>query len=172
MNLTQQQKLFLHGVLFHYGSSFDVGHDVRSGLEEIMDMLREDLTSSSDPHYEATTEEEDEESELDEDDPNYVSDMRIDVQDFVNLSDIKVIETSTGRKNNFRFQETTEGELEFELTDARDDSVECFGPVAWVKRGGKEFVVLTKDGESFLFELSKFPKDWTSLLRLSEKVGV
>ena len=172
MDLNSSQKLFLHGVLFHYLAAHDAGSSVRSNVEEIMSLLEDDLLDLVPPRSNLRPEppdEEDEEDDLeveDEDEPH----MYIDIDQFLDLPEVRVSD-DVGRKHTFRFFDEGDG-LMFELFDKNEPQKSTHrGPVRWVRRFGKSLLVMTADNDQFSFDVSKFPTEWTSLLRVGEKTG-
>ena len=165
MNFSKQQKLFLHNVLFSYLTSHpELERSIKTDVEDIMLGLAEDLLE--DPHHH---EEDDEETSGYDDDEEEVYeesdvDLRLDLDVYTSLPRLRVDEG--GHKSTLRFYESN-GTLCFNL-DCADGQKVIVENVEIVTRGAQRLTIDTGDGESWDFDVSKFPTAWTSVLPVNK----
>lgn len=164
MNFTKKQKLFLHGVLFHYVSNQEVESSVRINVEKIMDLLSEDL-------LDAATVVPYQKFKFDDDDDLDADYDRIENMDlFTSLSDLRVKDSKTNRSYVLQFVRTGPNMLCFDLYDG-DNIVDTVYDVKGVTRQGTSLILHKDDpSESYLYAVSKFPKDWTLQLPVGKKI--
>ena len=154
MKLTPNQKLFLHNVLFHYLASNELGGGVRSNVEEIMEVLEDDLLYSR-------KDSEDEEADVSEDEEVPTGDDRVSMFDVKSLPPCKVkVDGDSGDLSFFG----NDSSLHFDVVTP-DEVLADGDDVMQITRGGKEITLVTSDGDTKTFQVSKFPKEWTSLLK-------
>ena len=163
MNFTKKQKLFLHGVLFHYVSNQEVESSTRINVEKIMDILSEDLLDGSQTaSYQKFKFDDDDDLDADFD--------RIENMDlFTSLSDLRVKDSKTNRSYVLQFIRTGPNMLCFDLYEG-DNIVDTVYDVKGVTRQGTSLILHKDDPKkSYLYTVSKFPKDWTLQLPVGKK---
>lgn len=169
MNISQHQKLFLHGVLFHYLSLPDLGSDVRTSVEDIMNLLQDELLDAD--HSDDEEEDEFEESDDSDDDEDGAAhvEARLPLQHFKELPGLRVV-TEDGDRNTLTFF-SSNGLLCADL-DSKGVLVESISDICCVTRGGTSLKLETHDGDVFEFQVSKFPVEWTNVLTVNKAFGI
>lgn len=148
MKLTPNQKLFLHSVLFHYLASNELDSNVRSNVEEIMEALEGELLYSDDV-------------DVSEDDEVLTGDEQVSVLDAKSLPPCKVkVDGDSGDLSFFG----NDSQLHFDVVNT-DEVLDEGDDIVQIVRGGKEITLVSSDGDAKTFQVSKFPKEWTSLLK-------
>jgi hypothetical protein len=176
MKLTKNQQLLVHNVLFGYLTdhpSLEVM--VKNEILDVMQHLQDSLTvfptrsfHEDDEDLDAPSDEDDLEEEhedLDEDDC-YEAKAHLELDDFTSLPPLRADDHSQDEKERvtLRFVEEN-GKLGAEIS-TDDDLFEVINDVKLVTRGGK-FVLLETRDEDRHFDVSKFPPEWTSVLKVN-----
>lgn len=165
MNLTQKQKLFLHNVLFHYNSNQEIDSSVRLNVEKIMGILSDELTNSHANSSEKETFD-------DDDDLNYDMDRNQIISVLTSLSDLRVKDPETENLYTLQFVRTNKNLLSYDLYD-NDDLADTVHDVIGVTRNGSSLVLHKHDpAETYVYTVTKFPKDWTNELPPGKKITI
>ena len=152
MKLTPNQKLFLHNVLFHYLASNELGGNVRSNVEEIMEVLEDELLYLNKI---------DDEVDVPDDDEVLTGDEQVSIIDVKSLPTCKVkVDGDSGDLSFFG----NDSSLHFDVVNP-DEVLDDGDDIVQIVRGGKEITLVSSDGDAKTFQVSKFPKEWTSLLK-------
>lgn len=155
MKLTKQQQILLHGALFHCFSvkAFDPLDDYEE-LKELMNSLRDSLSTEVDenPDIEIEDEGESEESSHEADYPVLTKD------DVASLSLVRC--GLRGEK-----KQTLKFEYNGDYLDALVDD-EVFENIDRIVRSAKSVDIREAGGSWSSFDVEKFPKSWTETLEL------
>jgi len=165
MKITPSQKLFLHNVLFHYLTLPDVSMRTQDGVEEIMQILEDELI-----HHD------DEDNDLEDDQDEKVKvelrshDEEVSAWSLMDLPPCRA-KTSDEETGNLSFF-GDDVDLRFDIINDDGTVVEEGDRVLQVIRRGKEITLVNEEGDEKTFQVSKFPKEWTSLLKANLFYGV
>lgn len=165
MKITPSQKLFLHNVLFHYLTLPDVGIRTQDRVEEIMRVLEDELVYHDDS-------DDDLEDEQDEDVKVELRPHDEEVSAW-NLMDLPHCRAKMhhGESGNLSFF-GDDVDLRFDVIADDGTVIEDGERVLQVTRHGKEITLVNEDGDEKTFQVSKFPKEWTGLLKANVVYGV
>ena len=175
MNLSRKQLLLIHSVLFSYLSNSDTSRESEA-IEDLMDEISqaildfEDENDSFQKHKgnlpfrsaEMSVFGGEEEEEID------TSEI-VSFDDLMDLEDVSVFDCdaeSKGRLNFFwSLKDRSCAIVKYKEKDVDLSDSEILR-INWINRQAKSFT-LGVPGSEFNFEVSKFPKDWTSLLKVN-----
>lgn len=164
MKITSSQKLLLHNVLFHYLTLPDVSISTQEKVEEIMRVLEDDLVDV-DKHDDLEDEQEDHVAvEL------RSHDEEVSAWSLMDLPPCRV-KTSDEEAGNLSFF-GDDVDLRFDVINDEGIVIEEGDRVLQVIRRGKEVTLVNEEGDEKTFQVSKFPKEWTSLLKANVFYGV
>ena len=175
MKLTKTQQLLIHNVLFGYVADHpSLETMVKDEILDVMQRLQDSLTvfptrpfHEDDEDLDVVDDEDDVDEQEDEDDEDhYQAKAHLELEDFTSLPPLRANDHSQGEKERvtLRFIEKS-GKLAVEVaTD--DDLFDIVEDVKLVTRGGK-FVLLETRDEDRHFDVSKFPPEWTSVLKVN-----
>jgi hypothetical protein len=164
MKITSSQKLFLHNVLFHYLTLPDVSINTQEKVEEIMKVLEDDLVDSNE-HDDLEDEQEDHQAvEL------RSHDEEVSAWSLMDLPPCRA-KTSDEETGNLSFF-GDDVDLRFDIINDDGTVVEEGDRVLQVIRRGKEITLVNEEGDEKTFQVSKFPKEWTGLLKANVFYGV
>lgn len=164
MKLTSNQKLLLHNVLFHYLTLPDVSINTQEKVEEIMRVLEGDLVDA-DKHDDLENEQEDHMTvEL------RPHDEEVSAWSLMDLPScrVKTVDEETGNLSFFG----DDVNLRFDVVDDSGTVIEEGDRVLQVIRRGKELILVNEEGDEKIFQVGKFPKEWTGLLKANVFYGV
>ena len=166
MKITSSQKLLLHNVLFHYLTLPDVNVGTQDGVEEIMRVLEGDLIHHD--HH-------DDDDLEDEQDENVAVELRpcdeeVSAWSLMDLPPCRA-KIPAGETGNLSFFGDG-ADLQFDIVGDDGTVIEDGEKVLQVARRGKEITLVNEDGDEKTFQVSKFPKEWTGLLKANVIYGV
>jgi hypothetical protein len=166
MKITSSQKLLLHNVLFHYLTLPDVSVRTQDGVEEIIRVIEDDLIHH-DHHDDDDLGDEQEENVTAELQPY---DEEVSAWRLMDLPPCRA-KIPAGETGNLSF--FGDGtDLQFDIVGDDGTVIEDGEKVLQVVRRGKEITLLSEDGDEKTFQVSKFPKEWTGLLKANVIYGV
>ena len=164
MKITSSQKLLLHNVLFHYLTLPDVSISTQEKVEEIMRVLEDDLVDA------------DEHDDLEDEKEDHVAvelrshDEEVSAWSLMDLPPCRA-KTSDEEAGNLSFF-GDDVDLRFDIINDEGIVVEEGDRVLQVIRRGKEVTLVNEEGDEKTFQVSKFPKEWTNLLKANVFYGV
>jgi len=137
----------------------------KSHKEEDDDDVQDEVKEEDGSEDQETEDESVEEEEEDDEDLFPDVDKVLDPEDLHALKKCEALGTEEVKEGDtLEFEACEGGTVDFLI----DSGSTILVNVICLKREAKKFTIWTGDGESHTFEVSKFPKDWTKLL----KVGV
>jgi hypothetical protein len=181
MNLSKKQLLLIHDVLFSHLASLNANHSSKESesIEDLMDEISQAILEG-DEEFDAqksktrfpfraagmsvfgVDEEEEYEDEFNDSDT-------ISIDDLMDLEDVPVYDCDAESKGRFNFfwsaKDRACGVVKYKDRDVDLPDSEILR-IKWITRRGKSFT-LGVSGTDFNFEVSKFPKDWTALLKVN-----
>jgi hypothetical protein len=161
MNLRPDQQLFLHSILFHYLNLDCIDRHIKHNVQELIDEVADSLLSSHDKTRQkddwCITDDYDDDEE--EDDDSSVPSLSIG--DILTLPDCKA-KLSDGTSGKIIFFGDKRLQLEFD--NFQDGCLVSVAHVASIVRRGNELTIFDPYNEKWTFKISKFPKEWTSLI--------
>jgi len=165
MKITSSQKLFLHNVLFHYLTLPDVSVRTQDKVEEIMQILENELI-----HHDHEDDDLDDEQNENVKVELHPYDEEVSAWNLMDLPPCRV-KTPRGESGNLSFFGDDE-DLRFDVIDDDGTVIDDGEKVLQIVRRGKEIALLNEDGDEKTFQVAKFPKEWTSLLKANVIHGV
>lgn len=178
MNLSRKQLLLIHSVLFSHLSNSDTSRESEA-IEDLMDEISQAILDDEDENdsfqkhkgnlafrsAEMSVFEGDEEEEEEEIDTSEI----VSIDDLMDLEDVSVFDCDAESKGRFNFFWSSK-DRSCAIVKYREKDVDLSDSeilrIDWINRQAKSFT-LGVPGTEFTFEVSKFPKDWTSLLKVN-----
>jgi hypothetical protein len=128
-----------------------------------MGILSDELTNSSVSFSEKETFD-------DDDDLDYDVDRDENINMFTSLSDLRVKDPEAERLYTLQFVRDRKDLLCYDLYD-NDNLIDTVYDIIGVTRNGSSLVLHKKDpSETYVYTVSKFPKDWTTELPVGKKI--
>jgi hypothetical protein len=176
MKLTKTQQLLVHNVLFGYVADHpNLEMMVKDEILDVMQRLQDSLTvfptrtfHEDDEDLDVVDDEDDvdEQEEEEDDEDHYQAKAHLELEDFTSLPPLRADDHSQGEKERVTLQFVEKnGKLAVEIS-TDDDLFDVVEDVKLVTRGGK-FVLLETRDEDRHFDVSKFPPEWTSVLKVN-----
>lgn len=175
MKLTKNQQLLVHNILFSYVADHpNLEMMVKDEILDVMQRLQDSLTvfptrsfHEDDEDLDVDEDDVDEDQEEDEEDEAYYeAKAHLALDEFTSLPPLRADDNSQGEKEKVTLQFVEKnGKLAVEIaTD--DDLFEVVEDVKLVTRGGKFVLLETRDEDRHL-DVSKFPSEWTRVLKVN-----
>ena len=166
MKLQHDQVLLLHSIVFHYLTSNDSAQ-FRDEAEDMLHDLKDSLLSSNEN---ANFSDDDEHEDEDYDDEEEDHDQWSHVEDSVCVDVLTGLPKLTAgylnvpEKGNLIFFGNCPTSFDLE---GKNGVIESGDDIRVVTRRSKE-LVLASDDETWIFKVSKFPREWTALLEVNK----
>lgn len=167
MKLQPDQVLLLHNIVFHYLSASD-SVLFRAEAEDILYELKDKLLAFSDiEDVDGHVDDENHEDEDEDDEWSHLTDTVCADE----LTELPTLTVSCLNINGPGKLILFGGPpVSFDLED-KTGMIESGDGVEVITRRGKELVLISKD-ETWTFKVSKFPKEWTSLLEVNKSYRI
>lgn len=181
MKFTKKQALDLFAILSHYEAiSERINVNVLELRDEVEDFILSEENNEKTNEYGETEEdsEEEDEEECDEQDQkidenqvtNYVQSKRLKSLTKCQATTIRCPETNYGEKVSLRFGFINNKTVLFVKSVDEEFVIE---PILYIRRKGTQLSLSIADSVvTCIFEINKFPKDWTKMLTINDLIEV
>jgi nucleoid-associated protein YgaU len=180
MELRPRQQLLLHGVLLHYLTLDNVDRHVKDEIRDLMEEIEDNLlfenagaARPADPDEEVQSVSfEDSKRNQSQDQETYSTGFIMSTLNVCELPSVrgKQPDGTSGRMTFFEENDQIRQLcLEFISTNGQ---VEIFSDVTVVTRKGSSLELVNLYGDEYTFYVTKFPKEWTTLLEINRSYEI